>query len=40
MHINIDNKIGAEGAHTLAESLEQNTTLTQLNLEGMLEISA
>jgi len=31
----IDNEIGADGARALAESLKQNTTLTQLNLEGM-----
>lgn len=30
------NKIGAEGACSLAESLKQNTALTELNLMGML----
>ena len=32
------NKIGSEGIKTLAESLKQNTTLTQLNLESMSEL--
>ena len=32
MHI-LGNNIGAEGACALAESLKQNITLTQLNLE-------
>ncbi len=32
-----DNKIGARGAHALAESLKQNTTLTELNLTCMLK---
>ena len=31
-------KIGSDGAHTLAESLELNTTLTQLNLKSMSEL--
>src|SRR5436305_2835425 len=31
------NGIGSEGAQALAESLKQNTTLTQLNLKGTLE---
>jgi hypothetical protein len=39
VHICLDNKIGDQGACALAESLKQNTTLTQLNLESMLEIS-
>src|SRR3954466_8113856 len=30
--------IGSEGAQALAESLKQNTTLTQLNLESMSEL--
>src|SRR4051794_30882417 len=33
------NGIGSEGAQALAESLKQNTTLTQLHLEGMSELS-
>ena len=33
-----DNYIGDEGASALAESLKQNTTLTDLNLEGMSEL--
>lgn len=32
------NKIGAMGAYVLAESLRQNTTLTELNLPGVLEL--
>ena len=35
----IENKIGAEGGRALVESLKQNTTLTQLNLESMSKIS-
>ena len=34
----LDNRIGAEGARALAESLKQNTTLTQLSLGGMSEV--
>ena len=34
----IDNKIGSEGAQALAESLNQNTTLMQLNLWGMPQL--
>ena len=34
----VDNGIGSEGAQALAESLKQNTTLTQLNLGGMSEL--
>jgi hypothetical protein len=34
VHICLDNKIGDEGACALAESLKQNTTLTQLDLRG------
>ena len=30
----VQNSIGDEGARALAESLKQNTTLTELNLEG------
>ena len=30
---NLGNGIDAEGVHALAESLKQNTTLTQLNLK-------
>ena len=30
----LDNNIGNEGAHALAESLKQNTALTKLNLGG------
>ena len=33
------NNIGGEGASALAESLKQKTTLTDLNLEGMSELS-
>ena len=33
-----DNSIGAEGARALAESLKKSTTLTELNLRGMLEL--
>ena len=33
-----DNKIGSKGAQALAESLKQNTTITQLNLESMSEL--
>src|SRR4051812_39818235 len=33
------NGIGSEGAQALAESLKQNTTLTQLNLWSMSELS-
>ena len=33
------NSIGDEGARALAESLKQNTTITQLNLEGTSELS-
>src|SRR5579859_5118575 len=33
------NKIGSEGALALAESLKQNTTLTNLNLESTSELS-
>ena len=33
------NSIGSEGAQALAESLKKNTTLTQLNLESMSELS-
>jgi hypothetical protein len=32
----LGNGIGSEGAQALAESLKQNTTLTQLNLGGTL----
>ena len=32
----LGNKIGDEGARVLAESLKQNTTITELNLESML----
>ena len=32
------NDIGAEGTRALAESLKQNTTLTNLNLRGMPEV--
>ena len=35
----LDNRIGDEGARTLAESLKQNMVLTQLNLGRMSEIS-
>src|SRR5436305_14483916 len=31
----LGNRIGGEGASALAESLKQNTTLTEMNLEGM-----
>jgi hypothetical protein len=34
VHICLDNKIGTEGGCALAESLKQNMTLTQLNLNG------
>ena len=34
MHICSGNFIGAEGSCALAESLKQNTTLTQLDLAG------
>src|SRR3954469_14202228 len=34
----LDNNIGSEGAQALAESLKQNTTLTQLNLSSMSEL--
>src|SRR3954464_15813930 len=34
-----DNGIGSEGAQALAESLKQNTTLTQLDVSGMSELS-
>ena len=30
--------MGSEGVQALAESLKQNATLTQLNLEGMSEM--
>src|SRR5438270_45813 len=33
------NNIGGKGASALAESLKQNTTLTNLNLEGMSELA-
>ena len=32
------NSIGSEGAQALAESLEQNTTLTELYLYGIFEL--
>lgn len=38
VHSSIVNGIGVEGTHALAESLNQNTTLTELNLTRMLEI--
>ena len=31
-----DNKIGAEGAIKISESLMKNTTLTELNLRGVI----
>ena len=34
-----DNRIGSEGAQALAESLKENTILTQLNLGSMSELS-
>jgi hypothetical protein len=34
VHICLDNFIDAEGGCALAESLKQNMTLTQLNLNG------
>ena len=34
-----DNNIGDEGARALAESLKQNTTLTELNLRGTSDLS-
>ena len=34
----LDNSIAVDGARALAESLKQNTTITNLNLGGMLEI--
>jgi hypothetical protein len=34
----LDNSIAVDGARALAESLKQNTTITSLNLGGMLEI--
>ena len=34
------NGVGDEGARALAESLKQNTTLTQLNLECMSQFSS
>ena len=33
-----DNSIGDEGARALAESLKQNTTLTELNLESTSDL--
>src|SRR5271163_747311 len=38
VHSSIGNNISDEGARALAESLKQNTTLTELNLIGMLEL--
>src|SRR5579859_6199543 len=35
----LGNEIGSEGALALAESLKQNTTLTNLNLKGTSESS-
>lgn len=35
----LENNIGIVGAQALAESLIENTTLIQLNLDSMLEIS-
>ena len=34
-----ESKIGSEGVRNLAQPLKQNTTLTQLNLEGTSELS-
>lgn len=36
MYIPTENSISTDGAHTLAESLKQNMTLTELNLEGKI----
>ncbi len=38
--LSLGNEIGDEGARALAESLKLNTTLTQLSLPCMSEISA
>ena len=40
VHSSTANGIGAEGARALAESLKQNTTLTQLDLGSVSEVSA
>ena len=34
VYVVVDNSIGAEGAKALAASLEKNTSLTTLNLDG------
>lgn len=38
VYSSVGNSIGVVGACALAESFKQNTTLTTLNLEGMLEL--
>ena len=39
LHYVSDNRIGADGARALTESLKQNATLTQLDLDSMSQFS-